>query len=485
MTWGRVGAVIALACVAVATRAEKIPGSNEGFDIQTTKDEWKSTGEDRAGWTQVIKYEGKGNTPATIGSTVSGSIVFGVVADKCPALDGIVKGTGTWDVTLNRHLVQPDGVNDSLLSLSVVVEFTGHVNDNARLASVDAETTYQRQQRGGIRTREGPLLGVPAAPTHQTMRATYQVKDGKFGAVGFSDIDPMKAHVDEAASITAILGYQAEQVFKEAELAWLKENACVEMKFDPATSTTRVAPGESVRVKAELQTRNTPATVGAGFQDAKPVAGGSVTPRQGRSAPGAPIEFTYTAPQEKTANKGFGVLALSRAGVGFGVWAPLGFGAVKFEGITFNCDIPTPDGKLLHMETRITGESCADLGNWTIRPTRITRGPGINEVKTDKPFETSCVPIGSPEAESQLRARRARPAGAGGFTCTYAVAADGTVTLTFFNFKSSFCQGAKEETLPVVAQPTDRCGEQPPPPPQNPPPRTEPPPPRIPVLPPL
>jgi hypothetical protein len=185
------------------------------------------------------------------------------------------------------------------------------------------------------------------------------------------------------------------------------------LRFDP-DSRVRVAPGESIRVKAELQTREKPTTVGAGFQGAAPVAGGSVTPSQGRSEAGAAITFTYTAPKEKAGNKGFGVAAVSRAGVAEAKWAPLASQALKFEGLSFVCVIPVPGKEPMHMEQRITGESCGDPGSWTIRPTNIVRGPGVNKVDPDPPFQTSCVPAGSPEAESQLRARRARLAPAAG-----------------------------------------------------------------------
>lgn len=59
------------------------------------------------------------------------------------------------------------------------------------------------------------------------------------------------------------------------------------------------------------------------------------------------------------------------------------------------------------------------------------------------------------------------------------------MTLTFVNFKSSFCQGAKEEQFTVTAEPTAQCGKPEPPPPAPKPPQQRPPPPTIPVLPPL
>lgn len=114
------------------------------------------------------------------------------------------------------------------------------------------------------------------------------------------------------------------------------------------------------------------------------------------------------------AGKGFGVAAVSRAGVAEAKWAPLASQALKFEGLSFVCVIPVPGKEPMHMEQRITGESCGDPGSWTIRPTNIVRGPGVNKVDPDPPFQTSCVPAGSPEAESQLRARRARLAPAAG-----------------------------------------------------------------------
>jgi hypothetical protein len=59
------------------------------------------------------------------------------------------------------------------------------------------------------------------------------------------------------------------------------------------------------------------------------------------------------------------------------------------------------------------------------------------------------------------------------------------MTLTFVNFKSSFCQGAKEEQFTVMVEPTAQCGKPEPPPPAPKPPQQRPPPPTIPVLPPL
>ena len=83
----RVGAAVALACLCATAHAEQFPNANDGFYVDTTKDEFKGAAGDDVGWQQVIKFEGVGGSPTTAGSSFDGSIIFGVTVRKCPTAD--------------------------------------------------------------------------------------------------------------------------------------------------------------------------------------------------------------------------------------------------------------------------------------------------------------------------------------------------------------------------------------------------------------
>jgi hypothetical protein len=126
----------------------------------------------------------------------------------------------------------------------------------------------------------------------------------------------------EAYGVGMALTYWGGIFYSMAQSKWT-HGQCTQIAFNPRSNT--VALGAQVTVKADVKTK-AGEIVKANFSGAHAYAG-TVVPEGVGSNVGAPMKFTYVAPDKKVPNAGFRVNATSRAGNTEGEWsAGLGTG---------------------------------------------------------------------------------------------------------------------------------------------------------------
>jgi hypothetical protein len=277
------------------------------------------------GRTDTLTETADGNTPATAGKHVVAHFTFGNQIKTCPLADGTSEGQGVFSVSAEFTDAQANGTSRILIEMRANAKYKGQVGDDANLINpVNAEIDYTYHQTGSMRNPGGAITNSPPNDAKQHVTISFGVAKGmnppSFGA--FAGDDPAQGHYGEALGTGAALVYWAGIYYSVAEIKWL-QGECAQVVFSPPSNT--VALGAETTVKAEVKTK-AGERAKAQFGNAHAFSG-TVVPLAGSSDVGAPLRFTYTAPDKKSPNAGFGVKATSRAGVAQGEWkAGLGTG---------------------------------------------------------------------------------------------------------------------------------------------------------------
>jgi hypothetical protein len=319
------------------------PGPNEGYVITQGPD---GGGPAPAGYEGYTHTGGKTavGTGAYEGKRVAVRFTLSNQIKTCPAADGTAEGTGVLSVTFDST----DGSNTLHIATGANATYKGQVGDSGYLeGKVTAEIDYTYVQSGGHQDNgHGAIASSAGSNVPQHITLTFYVPRNmetppSFGA--FAGGDPLKGHYAEAVGIGYALTYWAGVYYSVAQAKWT-HGECAQIAFNPPGNT--VALGAQVTVKAEMKTK-AGEVVKANFLGAHAYAG-SVVPEGIGSNVGSPMKFTYTAPDKKVPNAGFGTKATSRAGNTEGDWIPgLGTG----WGGQISCTQESHDGGQVEVQT--------------------------------------------------------------------------------------------------------------------------------------
>lgn len=277
------------------------------------------------GRTDTSLLTADGNIPATAGQHIVAKLKLANQIKTCPLADGTAGGEGEFSITVDSMDAQPNGTSKTHIEMRATAKYKGQVGDSGYLEGlVNADVDYTYTQTGTIRDASGALLSTSVPPVPQHIRIPIAVSKDlgppDFGA--FSGGDPTIGHYAEAHGVGMALTYWAGVFYSVAQTKWM-QGQCAEIVFDPPSDT--VALGAQTTVKAAVKTKageSVPGQFGGGH-----ARSGTLTPLGGLSGVGAPLKFTYIAPDRKAKNAGFNVSATSRAGAAKGEWnAGLGTG---------------------------------------------------------------------------------------------------------------------------------------------------------------
>jgi len=258
--------------------------------------------------------------PETVGNRRSIVITFGGKVLKCPTPDGVVPGDFEYAFVLDQTIVE-SGVTRMLhIGLRASATLKGQVGDDAKVQDVEGDLSTVAERNG---------TDVPTSVRRHRSQFRFALGRNEFNPGFPTNITPISetswdigdatphenSFVSDAVAAVMLWGGQN---YVAAEQEWTKANTCVEITFTPATKTKKFVPNESTEVKTELRTKKEKALVPAKFKEARerPREGnGRVSPREEQSQPDRPATFTYRAPGTRVKHSGFGVGAVSRAGL--------------------------------------------------------------------------------------------------------------------------------------------------------------------------
>ena len=309
------------------------------WDFSPPNDSGQQAPSGYEGRTDSSTQTATGKTPATAGKRIVSHFTLGNQVQTCPNADGTVEGTGVFNFFVDYTDAQATQTTTQHIELNVKAKYKGQVGDNALLQGpVNAEIDYNYAQSGRTRQSNGALTNT--APTniqqHITLPILVSPKAMAMPDIGtFSGGDPTKGHYAEAVGTGMMLSYWAGVYYSIAQIKWYggntdshgdKQGFCTDVVFDPPSNTLQPPLGAQAKVKAIVKTK-TGEIVGAQFVDARTYVpngdnsnAGFVSPSGGKSGPGSPLEFIYTAPNKKLKEPGFSVGAISRAGNAIGNW---------------------------------------------------------------------------------------------------------------------------------------------------------------------
>src|SRR5205085_828417 len=290
---------------------------------------------------------GKPSTAAA-GKRVVSRFTLGNQVQTCPDADGKVEGTGVFNFFVDYTNAQATQTDTLHIELNVKANYKGQVGDNGLLEGpVNADIDYRYVSSGRTRQSNGAFINT--APTniqqHVTIPILVSPKAMNPPDLGtFSGGDPTKGHYAEAFGTGMMLSHWGGVYYSIAQFKWYggdteykdasgiktttgKQGVCVDVDFDPPSNSVQPPLGTQTKVKATVMTK-TGERVSAKFSGAHIYSevdnnanGGYVDPSGGYSdAGGVPMEFTYTAPNHKMKDPGFGVAVISRAGTAIGLW---------------------------------------------------------------------------------------------------------------------------------------------------------------------
>jgi hypothetical protein len=303
-----------------ATAMPDFPKPGEGYQI-TQHDDPSSGNQTPAGYTGRTDSGTRtavGNTPATAGKSYTLRFRLGNQIKTCPEADGTSEGKGVMSATL----VVVDGPSRATWEMVTNATYRGQVGDDAWLQGpVNAEVDYRYGQSGAIRdSAGGAILSAAGTQVVQHITIPFGVSRSFSGLPTIGEIsggDPAQMHLDRAYGIGIGLTFWGAIFYADAQFQW-RTGRCADIVFSPPSYTVQPAPGTDTKVKAEVKTKGGE-SVKANFYNAH-ADKGRVNPPVGSSDVRAPLEFTYTAPTQRTAYGGFSTSANSRAGVAGGEW---------------------------------------------------------------------------------------------------------------------------------------------------------------------
>jgi len=255
-----------------------------------------------------------GNTPETDGNSQTLVMTVGGFVRECPTAEGLVAGNFEYTVTSDAVNTDEGETRRTHDSISLVANLEGHVRDDGIVDYVTIDGDFARQREG-------------SPPEQQHIQRRFQV-----GAQGQPDTAAMIDAVTATADVSiATVMWMGSTLFTQAQTHWNMPDTCVELAFEPPTETLMLGPNASAQVRVTIRTKEDLAPIANAEFQANALAGiGTLTPHQGRTEPGMPIDFTYTATANPKNSHGFDAATRSRAGIAAGKWQIRA--AVPFEG---------------------------------------------------------------------------------------------------------------------------------------------------------
>jgi hypothetical protein len=290
------------------------PGAGDGYSVsQTDSDQAAPSGYE--GRTEKSTITAAGRTPATDGRLFTEKITLSTEVKDCPKADGTAEGDGLFAVTLDYSDKQG---NAGAIVMSANAKFKGKVGDDGLLdGPVKADIDYSFSQSGSFPNASGAIFSPPGIDVqqHVTMDVGVALGTGMPSLSGFTISDLAQGHFSNAFSAAAAVAFWGGVYYGIAETKWT-QGGCVLVVFDPPSNTREPVLGSQVKVKTQVRTLTGEITK-AQLLNARGNHG-TVDPGGGPSDAGAPMIFTYTAPNEKppvdVLKPGFSVDATSRAG---------------------------------------------------------------------------------------------------------------------------------------------------------------------------
>ncbi len=313
--------VVAAAAVAAIGRAPdaaaQAAAPAAGFDIERSQSVQNAPA-GSVGRKATDRERRVGKTKDAAGNEVNYVLTFGGFARRCPTAEGIVEGNFEYTLTYDEVGAAGGVTQQSHQARRLIARLKGHVGDDARLEHVEMEGDFSVDRSG---------TGVPPSSERRPVRTTFRP-----GASGEPDFEAMRTAVEITADVAvASVVLAAGTLYRQAELEWLKKNACVEFEFDPPSDERRVGPNQATRVLAAVRTKEGKAPVAFNTDHIGVLDGaGSVSPRRVQAQAGERPALTYTASARPRRGHGIDIATLSRAGLADGQWRILDLG--KFEG---------------------------------------------------------------------------------------------------------------------------------------------------------
>lgn len=274
------------------------------------------------GYTHGASETAVGNTEATRGKRIVARFQFANKIKTCPNANGTAEGDGVFSMSVDSTDTQASGTSTIHIDMRANATYKGQVGDNAYLEGpVNAEIDYAYNQTGSFRGPSGAIANSSPSHVQQHITIPFIVppKAMSLPELGaFSGGDPLAGHYGAALGTGMALVYWAGIYYSIAETKWLL-GECAQVVFNPPSNSAQPALGTQTTVKAEVKTKGGESSKG-NIVTLLRSGGGTVDPGGGPSNVGAPMKFTYTAPDKKVKNAGFDVKATSRAGVAKGEW---------------------------------------------------------------------------------------------------------------------------------------------------------------------
>jgi hypothetical protein len=298
-------AIAALLAPLVALAQQQGP-TGPGYDVQRSQTVQQAP----AGWVgrkTTDREQRIGKTAETQGHHSTFVMTIGGFAKACPSAEGIVEGNFEYLLTYDEERNAGGAALRSRVFRHFVARLKGHVGDDARLREVELEGTY---------TTARDILGETPSSDQRQVRTTFRP-----GAGGAPDYEAMRSVAGMASDVAiANVILMGGTLYQSAELNWLKENACVEFRFDPPSDTRALGASQNAPVRIELRSKESATAAAFKTEHIRRLEEGSVAPRSVEAALGASASITYTASAKPKRGHGFEIATLSRAGLGSGKW---------------------------------------------------------------------------------------------------------------------------------------------------------------------
>lgn len=327
-----------------------------------------------AGWvgeTETARKTIVGITPATLGMGRRFTLKYGSEVRVCPEVDGMAPGRGTFEFTFENSERVGNAIRTFQLNQHATATLKAHVNDDAWIDYAEIEIDFVQTQSATIT----PDSGLPSIEPPQTSRVRNTTRftiprSGFIGNVG-ATVGTVKEGKADSSTVIALLILKATESYQRANSMWRDFNRCVKIDYRPPTKATRLAPGETKTVIAELKTLEGSKVVPARFENGRAFDGGSVSPTDGRSAAGAPLNIQFKAQPRANGRAHFLYEAVSRAGRADEEWeADLGY-----TRLTVTQQVPDNVWQWRHCGTGV--------GPWKATSGNINVGTGEGEVGRD------------------------------------------------------------------------------------------------------
>ncbi len=216
-----------------------------------------------------------------------------LIVHPCPDPDG------RFDAKVRIDIHTSKGQTGS--NAKIDLELDGQVDDNAKVANVDAKT---RTEWAEFANAKGQYLDFTSARTSGTSTFAFNRSGGTVTA-------PV---VNMAVMMSALFAAMVEQfVVRAAESGW-SSGRCVELKVTPSDGPEGLEPAAVVDVRAEPRSKVDGKPTGGNVTATLTAGGASVEP-DGSPVP-ADADSTYTAPDEEDKTGTVHYESRSRRGVG-------------------------------------------------------------------------------------------------------------------------------------------------------------------------